>query len=390
MWDENYLGTVAMTYENSSWAELINPQPMFDILAKANAKERSGNYVARMEIGDTPGFRNIEIEELLKKYSSTPHRYSPSRGEQALIDVLFKKEWPDMDSSHYGICIGPANFLIMAALASVTSPGDLVLIPDPGFPTYELACKFLKLKIKRYNALPINGELKLETSNLVLGEKPKVIIINNPSNPIGVAYDGQQISSLLKPIIHSDVKVIIDETYVNLVYDNVNPYIPEIEAIRLRTFSKEHCAPGLRLGYCLASNSISQKISDFISLTISCTPRFIQLAVAEYLESSDSVDFNIQIKNEMTKRFKALKEIMPANSLLTDPNAGFYALVKTGKAEKAFDFFLEKNVATCPGTRFGNSTNEALRISIAGNTANIEKDLTLLKNAFTAWQDENN
>jgi aspartate/methionine/tyrosine aminotransferase len=359
---------------------------MFDILSKANARERSGSYVARMEIGDTPGFRNIEIEELLKKYASSPHRYSPSRGEPALIDVLFKKEWPDMDSSNHGICIGPANFLIMASLASITKPGDLVLIPDPGFPTYELVCKFLKLRIIRYNALPINGELKIVASNFMLKSRPKVIIINNPSNPIGVAFDGQQISSSLKSIISYDVKVVIDETYVNLVYGNADPYIPEIEAIRIRTFSKEHCAPGLRVGYILASNFISQKISDFISLTISCTPRFIQLAVADYLESSESAKFNIMVKNEMTKRFKLLKEIMPANSLLTDPNAGFYTLVKTGNAEKAFDFFLEKNVATCPGSRFGNSTMGALRISIAGNSDNFEKDLILLKKALIAWR----
>jgi hypothetical protein len=53
-----------MTNESKGWAAQINPQPMFDILAKANAKEMSGHYVARMEIGDTPGFRNVEIEEL--------------------------------------------------------------------------------------------------------------------------------------------------------------------------------------------------------------------------------------------------------------------------------------------------------------------------------------
>jgi len=379
-----------MTYENNDWASLINPQPMFDILSKANAKEMTGNYVARMEIGDTPGFRNVKIEELLKKYSNTPHRYSPSRGEQILIDVLFKKEWPDMDSRYHGISIAPANFLIMASLASVTSPGDIVLIPDPGFPTYELVCKFLKLKVRRYNALPINGELKIDSSSFSLEDKAKVIIINNPSNPIGVAYDGKHISSFLKSIVNSDIQIIIDETYVNLVYSDINSYIPDIDAIRIRTFSKEYCAPGLRIGYSLANNNISQKISDFISLTISCAPKFIQLAVAEYLESSESSDFNIKIKNEMTRRFKLLKEYMPANSLLTDPNAGFYALIKTGNAEKAFDFFLEKNVSTCPGTRFGDSTNGALRISIAGDSNNIEKDFKLLKNAFVAWQDENN
>jgi aspartate/methionine/tyrosine aminotransferase len=378
-----------MTNEDKGWATLINPQPMFDILAKANAKEISGDYVARMEIGDTPGFRNVQIEELLKKFSTTPHRYSPSRGESALINVLFKKEWPEIDSRYNGISIAPANFLIMASLASITSPGDVVLIPDPGFPTYELVCKFLKLKIQRYSSLPTDGELRISNLEFFSEDKPKVIIINNPSNPIGLAYDGKSISSFLNSIANSEVKVIIDETYVNLVYDDVDAYIPDIDAIRIRTFSKEYCAPGLRIGYCLASNIISQKISDFISLTISCTPKFIQLAVAEYLESSESTNFNKEIKKEMIRRFKMLKEIMPTNSLLTNPNAGFYALIKTGNAEKAFDFFLENNVSTCPGTRFGDTTKGALRISIAGNSNNIEKDFILLKNAYMAWQNEN-
>jgi aspartate/methionine/tyrosine aminotransferase len=88
------------------------------------------------------------------------------------------------------------------------------------------------------------------------------------------------------------------------VYSDVNSYIPDIDAIRIRTFSKEYCAPGLRIGYSLASNNISQKISDFISLTISCAPKFIQLAVAEYLESSESSDFNIKIKQILILRYK--------------------------------------------------------------------------------------
>ena len=42
----------------STWSDRINPQPMFDILSMARQREESGEYVARMEIGDTPGFRN--------------------------------------------------------------------------------------------------------------------------------------------------------------------------------------------------------------------------------------------------------------------------------------------------------------------------------------------
>ena len=41
-----------------SWRDRIAPQPMFDVLSMARERERLGHYVARMEIGDTPGFRN--------------------------------------------------------------------------------------------------------------------------------------------------------------------------------------------------------------------------------------------------------------------------------------------------------------------------------------------
>ena len=55
---------------------MINAQPMFDVLALANKKEREGNYLARMEIGDTPGFKNNSINRILMKSSQEPHRYS--------------------------------------------------------------------------------------------------------------------------------------------------------------------------------------------------------------------------------------------------------------------------------------------------------------------------
>ena len=66
---------------NKRWADMINAQPMFDVLALANKKEREGNYLARMEIGDTPGFKNNSINRILMKSSQEPHRYSPSKGK---------------------------------------------------------------------------------------------------------------------------------------------------------------------------------------------------------------------------------------------------------------------------------------------------------------------
>lgn len=371
---------------NNSWASSINAQPMFDILSKANIREKEGNYVARMEIGDTPGFRNEIIHQILEKKATEPHRYSPSKGEELLVQTLFETQWDSYSRDQYDISIAPANFLITAALAAVTSPGDTVLIPDPGFPTYKLACDFLRLNIVTYSLYPLEGQDFPNLSAFFNSEtKPKVIILNNPSNPLGIAFEGATLEKELQVLQQSGIEIIIDETYVNLTYDGTNPIIPRVEATRIRSFSKEHCAPGLRIGYALANLKNSQSIANFISLSISCAPRFIQLAVAEYLLLSDAKEFTAKLRQEMKTRFEVLAKLLPESALLSKPNSAFYAMIETGNAENSFEFFLNRNVATCPGSRFGTAAKSALRISLAGKKETLEKDFELLQNAYIQW-----
>jgi aspartate aminotransferase len=371
---------------NKNWSEQINAQPMFDVLSLANKREATGNYVARMEIGDTPGFENIAVNKLLLKTSQEPHRYSPSKGEPFLIEVLFETQWKQFSKTEYDISIAPANFLIMSALAAVTSPGDTVLIPDPGFPTYKLACEFLGLKTLTYTLYPnTNAFPTINYSENAFSNPPKAIIINNPSNPLGIAFDGVQILSAIKSLIDNNVQVIIDETYINLVYDSTAALIPKIDAIRIRTFSKEHCAPGLRIGYVLANCKFSKTIADFISLTISCAPRFIQIAIAEYLSMPESTIFRESVVSEMKRRHDLLLNLLPNEAILVKPNSAFYAMIETGNDKDSFGFFLDRNVSTCPGSKFGSAASTALRISIAGDSKKLNRDFDLLYNAYNEW-----
>ena len=262
----------------NSWRERISPQPMFDVLELANLREKQGHYVARMEIGDTPGFKNISIHKLIEKYASSPYRYSPSRGEKVLINKVIETQWPNCLEEN--VVIGPANFLITAALASLTTEGDTILLPDPGFATYKLAANFLGLGVIYYPILQ-NGvysfpnlEELLKTSKV----RPRVIIVNNPSNPLGIAFKNELLSINLQNFPSLGIEIIIDETYVNLVYDKTDAYIAEIPATRIRSFSKEHCAPGLRIGYAVGEKTIADTMADLISLSISCVPQFIQFA----------------------------------------------------------------------------------------------------------------
>jgi aspartate/methionine/tyrosine aminotransferase len=363
------------------WADRIQPQPMFDVLQRAHLQEQTGAYLARMEIGDTPGFQNAEMHRLLAKFAGEPFRYSPSSGEKRLKDAVFASQWPDFSENHMSTTIAPANFLITAAMASVSRPGDVIYLPDPGFPTYLLAANFLNLKIVYYSSLEnLESTIRqrIEETRLM----PRIVVLNNPSNPLGLAIEGSVFKELVNYLEESNVQLILDETYINLVYEEINPKIESNLAIRIRSFSKEHCSPGLRIGYALAPKNQSKVMSDFVSLSISCAPKFIQLAVAEYLESENAKSFTAEVRSEMKKRFEMLQDTIPKKSFLARPNSAFYALIRVEDDAEAFEFLMKRNVSTCPGSKFGRKSANCLRISLAGSAALFPKDLKMLKDAL--------
>lgn len=369
------------------WRDRIKPQPMFDVLSMAREKEAQGHYVARMEIGDTPGFRNEYIHELVAKHSTSPYRYSPSRGEEVLIDKVVETQWPT--ASRENIVVGPANFLITASLASKTSPGDIVLMPDPGFASYKLAADFLGLRILYY---PVYQDGRSEFPDLGefvkgLKERPRVVIVSNPSNPLGVAFKNSEVRKSLEELPQMGVDIIFDETYVNLVYDGTDTSIDSLPATRLRSFSKEHCAPGLRIGYAFSDKEAALNMGDFVSLSISCVPRFIQFAVAEYLGSAESLDFTGKLRTEMSRRLEFTAKAIPQGLMKTQPNAAFYGLIDTGNrgGEAAFNFLLDRNVSTCPGSKFGKNSVNSLRVSLAGSSETFEQDVDMLSSGLKEW-----
>jgi len=370
-----------------SWRERIRPQPMFDVLTMANAREAKGHYVARMEIGDTPGFQNEVIHHLIEKYASSPFRYSPSRGEIALINKVIETQWPNY--SEENVVIGPANYLITAALASKTTEGDTVLLPDPGFATYKLSAEFLGLNPVYYpvyqNGVPNFPNLDDLVSNLKV--RPKAIIVNNPSNPLGHAFSNDTVLKSLKNLPELGVEIIFDETYVNLIYDKTDANLNLIPATRIRSFSKEHCAPGLRIGYAVGERTVAITMADLMSLSISCVPQFIQLAVADYLGSPESLLFTSNLKEKMSHRIEYLSKLLPKGVLQNKPNAAFYALLNTGikSGDDTFNYLLENNVSTCPGSKFGEKSNNSVRVSLAGSENNFQKDIEMLTIALKNW-----
>ncbi len=174
---------------------------------------------------------------------------------------------------------------------------------------------------------------------------------------------------------------------MNLVYDKTEVAVEPIPGTRIRSFSKEHCAPGLRVGYAVRDKSAVKTMSDLMSMSISCVPQFIQFAVSEYLGSPDATEFTIQLKAEISRRLDYLSENTPGSALQIKPNAAFYALIDTGRRgrDAALPFLLEQNVSTCPGSKFGENSKDAVRVSLTGAGESFEKDVEMLSSALVLW-----
>ena len=123
-----------------------------------------------------------------------------------------------------------------------------------------------------------------------------------------------------------------------------------------------------------------------MSLTISCVPSFIQLAVAEYLCSTARLEFTEQVRDGMSRRFNFFKYAIPKQMLPIPPNSAFYAFLRIGNDKLAFEYLLSQQVSTCPGSQFGKNGLNWIRVSLAGLESTFEKDVSMLSNALSGWQ----
>ena len=124
----------------------FQPQPMFRIQAEAQELERSGRSILHLEIGDTSGFTNPELIRLLTQEcgATASLGYSPSAGESVLRDALARQYSQECRTTftRENVVVTPANAAISQLLGVLCDEGDRVLLPDPGFPTYQLAARF--------------------------------------------------------------------------------------------------------------------------------------------------------------------------------------------------------------------------------------------------------
>lgn len=377
----------------------VEGQPMFKVLDKAESMEREGHKIFHFELGeptfDTP--KNI-INATINSLQNGDTHYVNSYGKYDLRRVIqdttmesrgFK---PNLDQ----ILITPgANSIIFLALSCLVNPGDEVIIPNPGFPTYYSAAKFVGAKII---SVPLYEKNSFRLSPFDLEKKvsprTRLIIINSPSNPTGATMTKDELNAVYEIADKHDIYVLSDEIYGRMVFGNYKTFFsPGINdkcasrTIIANGFSKAFAMTGWRIGVAIGPKDIIEKMMLLVQTINSCVPPFIQSGAKEAIlgDKSDLISMlNYYKKNRdylvlNLNKIKGIRCTNPEGAIYAFPN-----ITGTGLNSNDFaEYLLKKTgIAVLPGTNFGEFGEGFVRFSYTTPYEEIIQAIHKMKNLF--------
>lgn len=266
---------------------------------------------------------------------------------------------------------------IFAALAALINPGDEVLVATPTFPLYMAVTTILGGQAVEIDTSNSGFVLTPEKLQDTIHHHPaaKALILNYPSNPTGVTYSRQQIAELAAAVQDTNLVVIADEIYAELVYDGHHTSIAEFlpgQTLVLNGASKSHAMTGYRIGFIAGPRELMGPVSALSGMMItSATDSAMAAATAAF-----GTDAGQQATLEMKQAYQERRDFLVSalqklGFKLATPNGAFYVFAQlpasAGSDDVAFATALAEQgrVAVIPGSYFGAGGQGFLRLSYA-------------------------
>ncbi len=314
--------------------------------------------------------------------------YTSARGipelREAICQKLAEQNGIIATSENITVCPGSVTALCSSVMA-LAEPGDEVLTPDPGFPNAEMVVCLMHATPVHYHLRPNRGFLPdVEEIRTKVSSRTKAILLNSPSNPTGAVFPKPLLEDIYQIAKENDLYVISDEIYEDLVFDGKHFSLGRLDAdervISVFGFSKSFSMTGWRIGYLRAPREISAIITKLQEPLVACASSISQRAAVVALLGSRQEVMNMR-EAYRKRRDLALSILRQFGLYEYTPGGAFYLMVNVSclgndSKEIAKRLVEEVKVATAPGTAFGQSMREYIRISLAASDKDIETGLT--------------
>ncbi len=369
----------------------LQAEGAYAVLARAQELEAQGREILHLEIGQ-PDFQTFPhiSERGIQAIRDGQTRYNPPGGLPALREAIAADAGTrrGIEFSPTQVVVGPGAKpgLFFPTLALI-EPGDEVIYPDPGFPTYAAM-----IEIAGGKPVPVplvegnNFSFDLQAFNERLSQRTKLIILNSPANPTGGVMPLADLEHIADVAQAYDCWVISDEIYARLIYDKrPAPSIISLAGMKERTilvdgFSKTYAMTGWRLGFGIMPEALAERVELLLTHSVGCTATFTQVAGIEALtgdqEMVDQVTVEYQRRrNRIVAGLNAIPGVrcqLPAGAFYAFPNIKSFGLSSHQMAARLLD---EGGVAVLAGTDFGPGGEGYLRLCYATSPEIIERAL---------------
>ena len=345
------------------------------------------------------GFPDFEppreiLERLAQVTKEDFHQYSTTWGAQNFREALAAK------ITHFsGIPVNPNEELVvtcgsteamMAAMMSVTNPGDKVIVFSPFYENYGADTILSGADPIYVPLIPPKFTFDANVLEEAFKQKPKAIIVCNPSNPCGKVFTREELTVIADLAKKYDTFVITDEVYEHILYKpNVHTYMASLPGMKERTItcnslSKTYSITGWRLGYTLANPEITdriKKVHDFLTVGAAAP---LQEAAVTGLKFGDDYYHDLQVKYT-SKRDLFLRGLDTIGLKHTVPEGAYYILIDI--SEFGYDSDLEfaealardVGVGSVPGSSFfKEKENRYVRLHFAKKDETLNEALNRL------------
>ena len=375
----------------------LKAEGAYAVLAKAQALEAQGRDVIHLEIGQ-PDFATCKHVAAagIRAIEEGFTRYTPPAGIPALRAALAEDAGRrrGVQFSAEQVVVAPgAKPLLLLPLLALLEPGDEVIYPDPGFPTYTAAIGLAGGRAVPVPLLEADGfDLDRAAFERQLSDRTRVVILNSPGNPAGNVLAPDTLEFVANLVRERDLWVLSDEIYMRLVYGVEAKSIVALDGMPQRTiivdgFSKTYAMTGWRLGYGVMPAALADKVNLLLTHSVGCTASFTQMAGLEAIRGpQDEVEaMRVEFDRRRQLVVAGLNAIPGVTCSL--PQGAFYALPNVasfGKSSNEIAEYIltEAGVAVLPGTAFGDHGEGYLRLSYANSPANIEMALERIGEAL--------
>ena len=380
-----------MNIQPSQRVSALPPYLFAEVDRKKRELKAQGKDVIDLGVGDpdipTPPF----IIDALARGVADPenHRYALDAGMPS-----FRKTIASWFQARFGVkldqdkeilpLIGSKEGIAHLPLA-LLNPGDVSLIPDPGYPVYHSASMFAGATTVRMPLLEANGFLPdLSQIDKQTLKKAKLLYINYPNNPTSAVAGRECFEELVSYAKQYEFVIAQDAAYSEIGFDGYKaPSILEVDgakevAIEFHSLSKTFNMTGWRVGFAAGNPDVVRALAKIKANVDSGIFQAIQVAGEEALKNGGEW-FQKNLKIYEARRNRLVQKFADLGWQFKAPQATFYCWIPVPpgytSAELALKFLEEMNIVVTPGNGFGMHGEGYFRISLTVPEARLDAAL---------------